>query len=158
MAQVYEWGPHIWKILHYHAEYAGASIMLVDEIRAWIAILKHTEAVLACAVCREHYKRWKQVHPLEEFVGLDRASFKESLRAWLWNLHESVNEEKNIPMERRITLEGLAAYKEIPRQEITQSINTLKEIFSKAILHRQLNPIYVKEWTRTISFLQKLIF
>jgi len=158
MAQVYEWGPHIWKILHYHAEYAGQSILLADELRAWITLLKHTEGVLACAVCRDHYKRWKQDHPVEEFLLLDRASFKEALRTWLWNLHEAVNEQKGVPMERRMSLESLVRYRDIPREDITQSIATLKDIFNKAMLHRQLNSIYVKEWLRTLSFLQKLIF
>ena len=158
MTQVHEWGPHIWRILHYHAEYAGNSVLLVDEIRAWTGLLRKTEGVLACAACREHYKRWKQGHPLEEFVGLDRETFKDTLRTCLWSLHESVNQEKDVPVERRVPLEGLAAYKELPRQEIFQSIGTLKDIFSKAVLHRQLNPLYVKEWLRTLSFLQKLLF
>ena len=69
-----------------------------------------------------------------------------------------MNQEKDVPVERRVTLEGLAAYKETPRQDIFQSIGTLKDIFSKAVLHRQLNPVYVKEWLRTLSFLQKLLF
>ena len=158
MAQVYEWGPHIWKILHYHAEYAGNSVLLVDEIRAWTGLLRKTEGILACPLCREHYRNWKQAHPLEDFTGIDRDSFKESLRTWLWNLHESVNEEKDVPMDRRISLEGLSMYKDIPRQEITQSISTLKEIFSRAVLYRQLNPVYVQDWLRTLSFLQKLLF
>jgi hypothetical protein len=158
MAQVYEWGPHIWKILHYHAEYAGQSILLADELRAWITLLKNTEGVLACAVCRDHYKRWKQEHPVEEILLLDRTTVKESLRTWLWTLHERVNEEKAVPMERRMSLGALATYKDIPREEITQSIVTLKGIFTKAVLHRQLNPVYVKEWLRNLSFLQKLLF
>lgn len=158
MTQVHEWGPHIWKVLHYHAEYAGASVLLADEIRAWIAVLKHTEGVLACAACRNHYKSWRQGHPLEEFVGRDRDTFKELLRRWLWELHESVNNDKDIPAERRISFDMLSKYKDIPRYEVFQSIGTLKDLLQKSILHRQVNPIFVKEWLRALAFLQKLLF
>ena len=159
MTQVHEWGPHMWKILHYHAEYAGASILLADEIRAWIAVLRNTEGVLACAVCRDHYKAWKQGHPLEEFVGRDRDTFKHLLRRWLWDLHETVNQNKDVPPEGRLGFDELSTvYKGIHRYEIAESITTLKELFQKSVLHRQLNALYVKEWLRTLSFLQKLMF
>jgi len=157
MTQVHEWGPHIWKLLHYHAEYAGASVLLADEIRAWMAVLKTTEGVLACATCREHYRTWRQHHPTEEFIGKDKETFRELLRRWLWDLHESVNQDKGVPPERRIPFDELKRYREIPRYEIIQSMSTLKDIFQTAILHRQLNPLAVKEWLRIFTFLQKLI-
>ena len=158
MAQIHEWGPHIWKILHYHAEFAGSSVLLVDEIRVWETILRHTEAVLACATCKEHYKLWKQAHPTDIFLGHDKYAFRGLIRKWLWDLHEHVNDHKAVPPERRLTFEQLSTYKDIPRQEIFQSIGTLKDVFQKAVLHRQLNPVYVKEWLRSLTFLQKLIF
>lgn len=158
MSQIQEWGPHVWKILHYHAEYAGSSMLLTDEIRAWISLLKHTEAVLACAVCREHYKRWRTTHPIEEFLGKDKDTFRDLLRKWLWDLHESVNDQKDVPVEHRLPFEGLSVYKEMSRQDISQSVSTLKEVLQKAALYRQVNPIYVTEWLRALKFLQKLIF
>ena len=94
MTQVQEWGPHIWKILHYHAEYAGNSVLLADEIRAWTSLLRNTEGVLACAVCREHYRAWRAAHAVEEFIGAGKYSFQELLRRWLWDLHEYVNDRK----------------------------------------------------------------
>jgi hypothetical protein len=158
MTQVQEWGPHIWKILHYHAEYAGNSVMLADEIRTWTGLLRNTEGILACALCREHYRGWRAAHPIEEFVGQHKDIFHELLRKWLWDLHEYVNNEKDVPAERRLTFEQLGTYKEIPRQEIFQSISTLKEILQRAVLHRQVNPIYPTEWFRALKFLQKLLF
>ena len=123
-----------------------------------MVVLRNTEGVLACAACRNHYKVWKQAHPLEEFVGRDKYSFKEMLRRWIWELHESVNDDKQVPAERRMPFERLISYKEIPRYEIAQSIATLKDLFQKSVLHRQLNAVYVKEWLRTLNFLQKLMF
>jgi hypothetical protein len=158
MTQVQDWGPHIWNILHYHAEYAGSSVLLADEIRAWTSLLRHTEGVLACAVCREHYRAWRSAHPLEDFIGQDKDTFRDLLRRWLWDLHEYVNATKEVPVDRRLPFDQLSIYKEIPRQEIFQSISTLKEILQRALLHRQVNPIYPTEWFRALKFLQKLIF
>jgi hypothetical protein len=158
MTQVQDWGPHIWKILHYHAEYAGGSVLLADEIRAWTALLRHTEGVMACATCREHYRTWRTSHPVEEFIGRDKDTFRELLRRWLWDLHEYVNDTKEVPADRRLPFEGLGAYKEIPRQEILQSISTLKDVLQKATLYRQVNPMFVTEWLRALKFLQKLMF
>jgi len=157
MTQVQDWGPHIWKILHYHAECAGASVLLADEIRAWTSLLRHTEGVLACATCREHYRAWRSTHPVEEFIGRDKDTFRDLLRRWLWDLHEYVNDTKEVPPERRLPFEQLGAYKEMPRQEILQSISTLKDVFQKAVQYRQINPTYVTEWLRALKFLQKLI-
>lgn len=132
--------------------------MLADEIRAWLAVLKHTEGILACATCREHYRAWRQKHPIEDFVGRDRDVFRELLRKWLWDLHEYVNDHREVPQERRLPFDALASYKEVPRQEIFQRISTLKDVLHKAGLHRQINPTYVVEWLRTLKFLQKLLF
>jgi hypothetical protein len=154
MAQIYEWGPHIWKILHYHAEHAGNSLLILDEIRAWLSLLRHTEGVLACAACRQHYRTWRQTHPIEEFVGRDRDTFRDLLRKWLWELHESVNTKKDVAFP----FEQLSIYKDMSREEVLQSISTLKVVLQKAVLHRQVNPTQVAEWMRALKFLQKLMF
>ena len=157
MAQIQEWGPHIWKILHYHAEYAGGSLLLADEIRAWINLLRRTEGVLACAVCREHYREWLLRHPVEEFLGKDKHVFRETVRRWLWDLHEHVNDKKLVAAGERPSFEDVSRiYKNIPRQEIFQSVQTLKGVLQKAVLHRQVNGLHVTEWFRIVKFLQKI--
>ena len=158
MAQIQEWGPHIWKILHYHAEYAGSSLLLKDEIRAWTALLKHTEGVLACALCREHYKKWRLTHSVEDFLRRDKDTFRELLRKWLWDLHEYVNDQRGVPVERRLPFERLGIYKDMSTQEIAQSVSTLKEVLKKAVLYRQVNPVYVTEWFSALTFLKRLMF
>ena len=158
MTQVQEWGPHIWKILHYHAEYAGSSVLLTDEIRTWMTLLRNTEGVLACATCREHYRAWRAAHPVEGFIGQDKDTFHELLRRWIWDLHEYVNDFKEVPAERRLPFDQLVIYKEIPRQDIFQSISTVKDLLQKAAQYRQLNPIYITEWLRALKFLQKVMF
>ncbi len=76
------------------------------------------------------------------------------LRKWLWELHESVNAKKDVAFP----FEQLSIYKDMSREEVVQSISTLKVVLQKAVLHRQVNPTHVAEWMRALKFLQKLMF
>ena len=154
MAQIAEWGPHIWKILHTCAEHAGSSVLQIDEIRAWIQVLRLTEGALPCAMCRAHYRTWRTRHPLEEFLSYRGDIFKERLRQWIWELHEYVNVSRDIS---GLPIEGLAIYKAVSSQELNQSISALIPVFEKAVLHRQVNPTYVTEWRRAVILMRRLI-
>jgi hypothetical protein len=157
MAQISEWGPHLWKVLHTLAEKGGTSVLVEDEVRTWINVLRLTEGVLPCAMCRAHYKAWRRSHPLEEFLGQRGEYFQNSLRSWLWELHNSVNIQREVAPDYSLSFEGLEKYKTISPKEINDSINTLIKIFEKALLHRQVNPTYVTEWRRAIAMLRKLL-
>ena len=113
--------------------------------------------MLACAVCREHYREWLVRHPIEGFLEKDKYMFRETLRRWLWDLHEDVNDKKMVPTGQRPPFEDVSRiYKNIPRQEIFQSVKTLKGVLEKAVLHRQVNGRHVTEWFRIVNFLQKI--
>lgn len=157
MAQISEWGPHLWKILHTLAERGGTSTLVDDEVRTWINVLRLTEGVLPCAMCRAHYKTWRHSHPIEEFLGQRGEYFQNSLRTWLWELHNSVNTQREVAADYALPFEGLEKYKAISSKEIHDSMNTLIKIFEKALLHRQVNPTYVTEWRRAIAMLRKLL-
>ncbi len=154
MAQIVEWGPHIWKILHSCAEHAGNSILQIDEIRAWIQVLRLTEGALPCAMCRGHYKSWRTSHPLEDFLAYRGDIFRERLREWIWELHEYVNTSRDVS---GFPIEGLTAYKGVTSQELNQSMTTLVRVFEKAIIHRQVNPTYVTEWRRAVTLMRRLV-
>ena len=155
MAQIEEWGPHIWKILHTCAEHAGTSVIQMDEIRAWIQLLRLTEGALPCAMCRTHYKAWRASHPLEYFLTYRGEMFKEKLRYWLWELHESVNKSRGV---EEFSIERLGeTYRQIDKHELNQSVSTLVKIFEKSIAYRQVNPSYVADWRHALVFLRKLI-
>lgn len=157
MAQISEWGPHIWKVLHSMAERAGTSVTELDEIRAWINVLRLTEGVLPCAMCRAHYRQWRQSHPLEDFLGSRGEFFRDRVREWLWGLHDAVNERNEVAAESRLPLEGLNKYKEVTSKEIQDTLQVIVKVFDKAILYRQVNATYTADWRKGISLLRRLI-
>jgi len=158
MTQISEWGPHLWKVLHGYAEHAGNSVTPVDEIRAWIHVLRLTEGALPCAMCRAHYRTWRTNNPLEDFLSDRGEVFREKLRHWLWAIHDSVNGSRNLEPDQRPSYEDIATlYRDIPQQELYQSFTTLVKILEKAILHRQVNPVYVADWRRALLLLRKLL-
>jgi len=106
MAQIAEWGPPMWKLLHSMAEKAGTSVLQVDEKRAWISFLRLTEGILPCPMCRDHYRQWRRTHPLEDFLANHGDLFRERVREWLWGLHDDVNSRREGIVER-LSLEGL---------------------------------------------------
>ena len=161
MAQIPEWGPHVWTILHVCAEHTGAyttEIMMMDQIRAFIKLLRDTEGILPCAMCRGHYRAWRLAHPLEEFLQYRGTPLKEAIRAWLWGLHESVNLRRELPEESRPALEAVPAmYESISTQELQQHITTLSKVLQTAILYRQIDPVNVANWKRTLGVLRRFI-
>jgi hypothetical protein len=153
MAQIAEWGPPMWKLLHSMAERAGSSALELDEKRAWISVLKLTEGVLPCAMCRQHYRDWRRSHPLEDFLGSHGEFFRDRVREWLWGLHNDVNARREV---ERLPLEGLAKYKDESSKEIQDTLQNIVKILEKAVLHRQINASYVAEWKKAVSLLRRL--
>jgi len=155
MAQIAEWGPPMWKLLHSMAERAGQSVLALDEKRAWITLLRVTEGVIPCAMCREHYRDWRRTHPLEEFLGSHGEFFRDRVREWLWGLHDDVNARREGPVER-LPLEGLQKYREISSKEIQDTLQSIIKILNKAVMHRQINASFLAEWRKAIALLRKL--
>ena len=89
------WGPALWKLLHFSAERIGLPVIRLphEEERLWRGLLHSLALSLPCPLCKKHY------------VLYDRSRLlvfsKESVRSWLYHLHEQVNQ--------RI---GLAAFEE----------------------------------------------
>jgi hypothetical protein len=148
------WGPPLWKLLHSMAERAGTSVLELDEIRAWISFLRLTEGVLPCAMCRAHYKEWRQTHPLEDLLRARRDSFRAALREWLWGLHNAVNARREIGVE---SLEILERYREVTRKEIHDTLENIVKYLGQATLQRQVNAEYVANWRRALILLRKFI-
>lgn len=94
-----EWGPVLWEILHGLVERLGRTTVpqiLVDQRREIILVLRYVEQIMPCAVCRNHYHEWRTSHPLEK-LPQQYDEFRMAIRAWLYNLHNEVNESKEIP-------------------------------------------------------------
>lgn len=103
------WGPFLWAILHGLAEHVGNSqhpILANDEANEILFLLKDLEFVLPCDVCRKHYREWCRFHPYAPFVNSQRRErLRTSLRTWLWQLHDQVNQRKGLSSS--VTLEKL---------------------------------------------------
>ena len=157
MAQIPEWGPHVWKLLHSMAERAGNSVLEIDEIRAWINVLRLTEGILPCAMCRDHYREWRKSHPLEEFLGSRGVFFRDRVREWLWGLHDTVNGRNDVAEDARLPLEGLSKYRDVTSKELQDTLQVIVKVFDKAVLYRQVNATYTVDWRRAVALLRKLI-
>jgi len=136
------------------AERAGTSVLELDEIRAWISFLRITEGVLPCAMCRAHYKEWRQAHPLEDLLRTRREVFRAAVREWLWGLHNAVNTKREISVE---PLEILETYREVTRKELQDILENIVKYLGQAVIQRQVNADYVANWRRALTLLRKLI-
>lgn len=93
-----EWGPLVWQMLHGAAEKLGRASnqsLFLDQRREMIFVLRDIESVMPCALCRNHYKEWRTRRPIDQFPET-QAEFREAVRKWLFDLHEQVNESREI--------------------------------------------------------------
>lgn len=161
MVSIQEWGPDVWKLLHSYSLYAGKNkpeIAALDEIRSWKGFIMATEGVLPCRKCKQHMREWRLRHPIEAIMSYRGEYFKDRLCSWLWELHESVNEERGIPAEQRLPKELLSDTYQTPSiQSLSQTITNLTEKFEKAVLHRQVEAPYLREWKKAVIYLTRFI-
>jgi hypothetical protein len=161
MVSVDEWGPDLWKLLHSYSLYAGKNkpeIAALDEVRGWKTFIIATEAVLPCRKCKDHMREWRLKNPIEVITPYRGEYLKERVCSWLWELHESVNEKRGIPKEQRLPIDLLAEkYSTSSIQSLSQTITNLTEKFEKAVLHRQIDPPYLREWKRALLYLTRFI-
>lgn len=159
MVQNSEWGPLLWRILHTCAEKLGRQTvpsLHADEQRAWIQLLRVTEGIMPCALCRKHYGGWKKRRPLEALQSGNRETFREAARRWLWDLHEDVN-------ARREVVGGVAweALEEMyggrGGAELQQDVETLVKLLKGAAMLRQIEGAYLREWQGKLRLLRALI-
>jgi hypothetical protein len=159
MVQNAEWGPHLWRILHICAEKCGKQptpLLHLDEIRAWIHLLKLTEAILPCPLCLKHYREWLKAQPLPAFLEMrSGTAFQEAAREWVWKLHNRVNEQRSVgvmPIEEVIEL-----YREGGARDLNQSLQKLMEVLDRAKLQRQIDGAFLRDWSQRLSTLRKFI-
>ena len=104
-----EWGNPLWKLLHGLAESLGRQtngILATDEAHEIVFLLRDVEKVMPCQLCRAHYNAWRKSHPLERIAPLRGEVLRETVRKWLFDLHESVNNDRKI--QSNISYENLS--------------------------------------------------
>jgi hypothetical protein len=156
MVQNSEWGPPLWRILHTLAERVGRQgipLLAMDEIRAWASLLRTTEGIMPCPLCRTHYRAWKHTHPLEESAGSALAPLT---RRWLWELHDQVNRQRGVegggvPFDELTTV-----YAGRGSAELQQDIDTLLKVLQRATQAGQLDGIHIRQWRASLSLVRRL--
>jgi hypothetical protein len=89
-----EWGPLFWTVLHCLAEKAGQAqpIFQIEELNAWLILLKQLQFIIPCTDCRAHYVAYYTNNPLS------KKDILKNVRIWLFNLHNSINIRNNSPV------------------------------------------------------------
>jgi hypothetical protein len=159
MVQNAEWGPHLWLILHICAEKTGKQttpLLHMDEIRAWIHLLRLTEAILPCPLCQKHYREWLKAYPLPAFLEMkSAAAFHDGTREWVWKLHNRVNEQRGVAT---ISLENaIELYREKGTRDLQQSLEKLMEVLDRAKLQRQVDGAFVRDWNQRLATFRRFV-
>ncbi len=157
MVQNSEWGPRLWRVLHTLAERLGRQgvpLLAMDEVRAWIFLLRETGEVMPCALCRKHYKEWRKEHPLDAFLETRGGGLlQQRARSWLWSLHEAVN--------RRREMAGVAE-EDVPALYASSAglqadVEALVKLFQQAVLERQIDGGALREWRARLTMVRRLV-
>lgn len=133
-----EWGPGAWELLHGIAERIGqhSNIHLIrDERNELKQTLRNFGFLLPCLKCQAHYKEWLKTHSPDAWIdspfGVD---LQESMRSWVFQLHENVNRDREIVSG--IELESLSEkYKCV---NLREKASDLKGFYQRGILMRTL--------------------
>lgn len=133
-----EWGPGAWQLLHGISERIGnqSHISLIRDERNELKLtLRHFWCLLPCLKCQKHYKEWIQGNPPEKWIdtpfGID---LKESMREWVYRLHENVNNSREI--DSKITLDMVSdLYSSVSLRE---KANELKAFYQRGLDSRTL--------------------
>jgi hypothetical protein len=157
MVSPVEWGPNAWKLLHGIAERIGnqSSMTLVSDERNELKLtLRHFWALLPCQKCQKHYKEWLIKHPPDSWiVGPFGCDLQDSMRYWVYLLHEDVNQRREVISG--INLESLEeTYKDI---NLREQANALKSMYQRGLLIRVLNAETWKIAWKHLDLLIRLI-
>lgn len=156
MVQNLEWGPPLWRILHTLAERVGRQgipLLAMDEMRAWTALLRSTEGIMPCSLCRTHYRAWKHTHPLEGMAGSGLAPLT---RKWLWELHDTVNRQRGV--EGGVGFEQLSEiYGTKSTAELQHDIDILLNVLQRATQASQLDGVHIRQWRASLSLVRRLV-
>jgi hypothetical protein len=127
----------------------------IDEMRAWIALLKITEAILPCPMCQNHYRAWLKANPVAMFLSLrSPAAFGEAAQEWLWRLHNSINKERGLG---EMTAEDAKAlYSTKTSADMQQALERLMHVLDQAKLQRLIDGIYTLEWRGKLRNIRRL--
>jgi hypothetical protein len=152
MVQNSDWGPHLWWLLHTAAESIGRReglprTMEQDERQGWVLLLKAVGAVMPCALCRGHYREWQKRRPVERFLETRGDELRLAARRWVWDLHEKVNDQREVDVAGRMALEEVeTAYSRPAPGEFSKKVVFLANLFQAAAQERLIDGEAVRQF------------
>jgi hypothetical protein len=148
-----EWGPVGWQLLHGIAERIGKQTKLTlirDEINELRFTLRHFWALLPCVKCQKHYKEWFQKISPESWLSGPTFDIQESMRLWVYTLHENVNQSRDVVSG--LTIDKMPEmYSSISLRE---KANELKGFYQRGLADRTLK---VDDWKKAWRHLDMLL-
>jgi len=149
-----EWGPGAWSLLHGIAERIGNHsnhLLIQDERNELKLTLRHFWALLPCLKCQKHYKEWlKKSNPDSWIQGPFGSDLQDSMRNWVFTLHENVNSSRSIVSG--FTLEQMKdKYGMVPLRE---KANGLKSFYQRGLDARTLK---AEDWKLAWKHLDLLL-
>ena len=149
-----EWGPGAWTLLHGIAERVGNHsnhLLIRDERNELKLTLRHFWALLPCVKCQTHYKEWLKAHNPESWIqGPFGSDLQDSMREWVFSLHENVNMSRNVVS--RFTLEQMKeVYSSVYLRE---KANGLKSFYQRGLDARTLK---AEDWKLAWKHLDLLL-
>jgi hypothetical protein len=151
-----EWGPGAWELLHGLAEKVGnqTNLLVINDERNELKLtLRHLWALLPCKTCQKHYREWVQAHSPDSFIAGSYIDLKESMRSWLFALHENVNRSRGV--ESGITLEALQL--RYATVSLREKASALKAFYQRGLLARTIKPEDWKPAWRHLDALLRLV-
>ena len=150
-----EWGPILWEILHGLVERLGKTTIvqiLIDQRREMITVLRYVESIMPCAVCRKHFHDWRTSHPLDK-LPQKSDEFVVAIRAWLYNLHNEVNQSREIPSP--FPIEELSTrYSSI---QFRSKMEVLFPLLNRAVRLKEIDAESVKKFRTHLNLLLAFI-
>ncbi len=150
-----DWGPFLWTFLHGAAERLGKQtneMMASDEAREVTLVIRGLELVMPCEKCRAHFHEYLKKNPVDDFHQKRGEHLRQSVRLWLWKLHETVNDRNGAPS---FPLENLTP--QYASVDIASSLSTFFGVVTKTVANGNLVADHVKSFRRHVSFLRSLI-
>lgn len=128
----------------------------IDELRAWVALLKITEAILPCPMCQNHYRAWLKANPIAAFLSIrSPAAFAEAAQLWLWRLHNSINRDRGLG--EMTAEEAKELYASKTSGDMQQALDKLLNVLAEAKLQRLIDGIFTREWRGKLANLRRLL-
>jgi hypothetical protein len=128
----------------------------MDEVRAWVALLKITEAILPCPMCQNHYRAWLKANPVAAFLNIrSPAAFAEAAQEWLWRLHNTINKDRGLGEMTAEDAKALYATK--TSSDMQQALERLMHVLDQAKLQRLIDGVYALEWRGKLRNMRRLL-